>query len=198
MPAAAPVPAEPAIDRWSAGRSVCLDNLKVLLIAAVIVVHAVLGYVATPSDAWWPYANVQETQIGPFLTVVLFAVAGPFALFMMALLFLISGLLTPASVARKGPKRFARDRFVKLGLPFLAFTLLLWPVALYALYRPFGHVTKSYAAEFADSFPDTGPLWFVGVLLVFSLGYAGWVALPGRGGTQRGRRAGKPARCAPG
>ena len=23
---------------------------------------------------------------------------------------------------------------------------------------------------------DTGPLWFVGVLLVFSLGYAGWRA----------------------
>ena len=24
---------------------------------------------------------------------------------------------------------------------------------------------------------DTGPLWFVGVLLIFSLGYAAWVAV---------------------
>lgn len=192
--AAAPRPSQGSEDpggRGVAGRTVYLDNLKVLLIAAVIVVHAVLGYVAAGQDGWWPYANVQETAIGPFLTVVLFMFAAPFAVLLMALLFLVAGLLTPPSIRRKGPRRFVRDRLLRLGLPFAAFTLLLWPVALYAMYRPLGHVSGSYGDEFADEFPDTGPLWFVGLLLLFSLGYAGWYWVRHRGERAGGRVPGR-------
>jgi hypothetical protein len=35
---------------------------------------------------------------------------------------------------------------------------------------------------------DTGPLWFVGVLLIFSLGYAGWVGLSQRAAATIGLR----------
>jgi hypothetical protein len=117
---------------------------------------------------------VQETTLSPVSVVVLFALVGPFAFFMMALLFLVAGLLTPASVARKGPGRFARDRLLRLGVPFAVFFLLLWPALLYAVYRPFGHFSGSYWAFLLDIYPDSGPLWFVGVLLLLSLAYAGW------------------------
>ena len=150
----------------------CLDNLKVGLIAAVIAGHGLLGYVDIRDV--WPYNNVQETSLSPATTIALFAVAGPFAFFLMALMFLVAGLLTPASLARKGPGRFARGRLLRLGVPFAVFVLVLWPALLYAVYRPWGHWSGSYWAFFRDNYPDSGPLWFVGVLLLLSLAYAGW------------------------
>jgi hypothetical protein len=60
------------------------------------------------------------------------------------------------------------------------------------VYRPFGHYSGSYWAFFQDNYPDSGPLWFVGVLLLLSLGYAGWAHLrpvsrpPFRAPTRRG------------
>lgn len=75
-------------------------------------------------------------------------------------------LLTPPSVERKGVGRFAGDRLLRLGLPFAVYVVGVQPAVTYALYRPLGH--------------DTGPLWFVGVLLIFTLAYAAWVAARGR------------------
>lgn len=51
---------------------------------------------------------------------------------MVPLLFLVAGLLTPGSLARKGQRRYVRDRLLRLGLPFGVFTLLIWPAVLYA------------------------------------------------------------------
>ena len=151
-----------------------LDNLKVVLIAGVIAVHGLLGY----SDLEvWPYTLVRETSMAPPTQVLVVAVAGPFAIFLMALLFLVAGLLTPGSLQRKGVRHFVRDRFLRLGVPFLFFVAVLWPVLLYALYRPLGHVTGSFWKETRLNIPDTGPAWFIGVLLVLSLLYAAWSRL---------------------
>lgn len=57
------------------------------------------------------------------------------------------------------------------------FVGLLWPVVTYALYHPLGAAPGSFWAELDV---DTGTLWFVGVLLVFSLGYAVVVAVRGQ------------------
>jgi hypothetical protein len=160
-----------AVREWAATRCVWLDNLKVLLIGLIIVLHGFAGYV---DGDFWPYGNVQEVQLADATEIALFAVVGPFGFFFMALLFLVAGLLTPASVARKGPGRFARDRLLRLGVPFGLFAGLLWPGLVYALYRAFGHVPGPITATFPETYPDSGPLWFVGVLLLFSLAYAGW------------------------
>jgi hypothetical protein len=155
-------------------RRLYLDNLRVLLVAAVIAAHGMLGYVDV--EEVWAYNNVQEVVLAGPTTAVLVAVALPFALFMIALLFLAAGLLTPRSVDRKGPARFAIDRLIRLGIPFAVFTLLLWPALLYGLYRGLGHIELSYWQEFSRNYPENGPLWFVGVLLLLSLGYSGWRA----------------------
>jgi hypothetical protein len=154
-------------------RAAYLDNLKVVLIAAIIALHAVLGYVG--SDQLWSYADVQEVTLSPVTEAALFVVAGPFAAFMIPLLFLVAGLLTPGSLERKGAGRYARDRLLRLGVPFFAFVLLLQPALMYALYHPLGAAPGSYWDELLDEGRlDAGPLWFVGVLLVFSLAYVGW------------------------
>jgi hypothetical protein len=162
-----------------------LDNVKVLLIATIIAVHAVLGY---SQVGWWSYADVREVTLSPVTETAMLALAGPFGLFVIALLFLVAGLLTGPSLHRKGAGRFSRDRLLRLGVPFVVYVALVQPALLYALYHPLGTAPGSYWHEFlgAERQLDTGPLWFVGVLLIYSLVYAAWVRLRRSGPPDRG------------
>jgi hypothetical protein len=170
----------------STGRWTYLDNLKVLLIAAIIAMHAVLSY---STAEVWTYTAMREVTLNPVVEAGLFVAVIPFGLFLIALLFLVAGLLTPPSVQRKGTGGFARDRLLRLGVPFAVYVLILQPAIVYLLEHPLGAAPGSYWQEFLgdEGALDTGPLWFVGVLLVYSLAYAGWVHLradrpPRRGG----------------
>lgn len=171
-PGSAPAGRGSEVERWAAKRQLYVDNLKVILIAVVIAGHAVLGYSEVD---WWSYADVREVTLLPVVAYVLLAVAAPFALLVIPLLFLIAGLLTPPSLERKGPGRFIRDRLLRLGVPFAVFALLLWPLLEYALFRWLGEAPGLRAYFRAEGSLDTGVLWFVGALLIFSLAYAGWV-----------------------
>jgi fucose 4-O-acetylase-like acetyltransferase len=157
----------------SAGRAgerlLYLDNLKTLLIAGIIAGHAIMGYATFGS---WTYQDVKEVTVSPVTEVVLaVAVLSLGGLFLMALFFLISGLLTQDSLTRKGPSRFVSDRLLRLGVPYAVYTLLLWPLLEYALLEPILH-----RGRYWDNDPvlDNGPMWFVGVLLLFSLGLVVW------------------------
>jgi hypothetical protein len=166
-------------------RMAYLDNLKTFLIAGIIAAHAVMGYSEFGS---WTYQDVQEATLSPTVELVfVIAVFTLGGLFLMALFFLISGLLTQDSLGRKGSSRFVRDRLLRLGVPFAAYTLVVWPVLEYALHDPILH-QRSYWDSFMDTDPvlDTGPMWFVGVLLLFSLGLVAWRSVspqPGTGST---------------
>jgi hypothetical protein len=151
-----------------------LDTLKVGLIAGIIAAHAFVGYTDFGS---WPYQDVREVSLSSATDTILTPFISLFALFLMGLFFLMAGLLTPGSLERKGVKRFVQDRLLRLGVPFAAFTLLLWPLMMYAIREPFRH-EGSYWWWFthAEPFLDNGPLWFVGILLLYSLGYAAWRA----------------------
>jgi hypothetical protein len=174
---------EPSPERaWAAGRLAYVDNLKVLLVAAIIAGHGLGSYTSTEMFA---YADVRETTLAPATEAALIAVIAPVGLFMIPMLFLVAGLLTPASLERKGPGAFARDRLLRLGVPFAVYSFLVWPAILYALYRPLGNAGGSYWQELVgtpDEALDTGYLWFVGDLLLFSLAYAAWAALRRRAG----------------
>jgi fucose 4-O-acetylase-like acetyltransferase len=163
----------PLADAWASRRLLYLDNLKVILISVVIAGHAVIGY--SELDAW-SYSDVREVTLSPVTSAALFVGAVPFGLLVIPLLFMVSGLLSAPSLERKGPKRFVRDRLLRLGVPFVVFALLLWPFLEYALFRVLGNVTDSYAAYLGrEGTLDAGVLWFVGALLAFSLAYALWV-----------------------
>ena len=178
--AAAALAAYSADDR-PAGRHRYVDNLKVLLIAAIIAMHGIGSYAGTIEV--WTYTEMREATLSPVAEIALVVLALPFGLFLIALLFLVAGLLTVPSIDRKGPGRFARDRLVRLGIPFAVYVLVIQPTVVYALEHPLGYSPGSYWEEFLgeEHILDTGPLWFVGVLLIYSLVYAGWVRLRGQG-----------------
>lgn len=152
-----------------------IDNLKVVMVAGVIAWHGIAGYLDI--GAAWTYGDVAEVRFGPVSEALTVALVGPASMFLMGLFFLLAGILTPPSVDRKGPRSFAHDRLVRLGVPLAAFVFVLWPLMSYALYRAAG-VHRSLWNVYVDPDPllDNGPLWFLEVLLVYSLVYASWVA----------------------
>ena len=163
---------ETAAGRTGPDRLAYLDNLKVLMVAGVIAGHAIAGYAGMN----WTYADVAEGEMGIVSRSVFGVLILPFAVFVMALFFLVAGLMTPGSLERKGPGRFARDRLVRLGIPLAAFTLVLWPLMTYGLYRAAGSDWSLWDVYADDPTLDNGPLWFVEALLIFSLAYAAWTA----------------------
>ncbi len=165
-----------------------LDNMRVVMVAGVIAGHAIAGYAGMN----WTYADVAEGEMGTVSQAVFGLLILPFAVFVMALFFLVAGLLTPSSLDRKGPSRFVRDRLIRLGIPLAAFTFVLWPLMTYGLYAAAGSAWSLWDVYADDPTLDNGPLWFVEVLLIYSLVYAVWV-----GWRLRRRRAPDPVTMGP-
>jgi len=161
-------------DHRSPTRLVYLDNLKVVLIAVIIALHAVLGYAGIVEA--WTYSELREVTLNVAVEMTLLVLVSPFGFFLIALLFLVAGLLTPPSYDRKGARRFVTDRLLRLGVPFVVYVFVVQPSLVYAVAHPLGHAPGSFWDEYlgAERQIDTGPLWFVGVLLIYSLGYAVW------------------------
>ncbi|ADD45202.1 acyltransferase family protein [Stackebrandtia nassauensis] len=153
-----PRPAAPARPRLA-----YIDNLRIFLTALVVVHHVAVTYGNIPA---WYYIETAKDPSGTILDVlVIFNQT-----FFMGFFFMISGFFVPGSVDHKGGKGFMRGRLLRLGVPLLLFALLLRPVLTLPM----------YLADYRDDLPywlfyfvswDPGPMWFVEVLLVFSLGY---------------------------
>ena len=177
MPAEAPAHAAPEAQRpddllrdQRTRRLVPIDNLKAVLVAWVIAGHAFLGYAAMGG---WPYDEVAETTLPRTLELLLEIVIGPTALFVIGTFFFLSGLLAPHSLAQHGPAGFVRQRLLRLGLPWLLFTLLIWPLVMWAAHRAAGDPLPIWQAlQARQPFLDSGPLWFVQILLYVSLAHA--------------------------
>jgi surface polysaccharide O-acyltransferase-like enzyme len=141
-----------------------VDNLRVLVVAGVIVVHTATGYITGIAD--WYYDERTTSQV--WSTLLAFpAVAG--GLFGLGPLFLLAGWLSPPSLARRGPGGFARGRLLRLGVPLLVFVLLVQPLADVVGSRPDARPIGFAAAVGAT---ELSVMWFVAALLVFSLAYA--------------------------
>ena len=147
-----------------------VDNLRTVLVAWIVGGHALLGYSAIGG---WEYAEVKEATFGARVEWVLAAILGSSALLVIGSFFFIAGLFVPRSLARHGWRRFVLDRTVRRGGPYLLFALLLWPLLVWLIYRAAGRpVTYRWVVADRDPVLDAGPLWFVAVLLIFSVAYA--------------------------
>jgi surface polysaccharide O-acyltransferase-like enzyme len=151
-----------------------VDTLRTLVIAMVIVHHA--GQAYGPTGGEWPIANPTRAVIlEPFFTVN--------AAFGLGLLFLLAGYFVPHASDRKGASRFLVDRLIRLGLPLLFVSLVLLLPFVYVAERqgePFGRFLANYLRR-----PETGHMWFVAHLILYSCGYAGWRWLTHRDALRR-------------
>lgn len=175
----------PTTDVPVRSRLASVDNLKVMLVAGVIVGHVTLAY--TGIQAW----TLSEPPVRDPLLSVLKLVALVGGLFAMATFFLIAGTFTPTSLQRKGLRRFLGDRTLRLGVPMLFFILVIAPFVEYADTDTAGW-DEGFPAFvwFIWGHPAPGPTWFLGVLLTFSAVYAlARTAVPRRSSSPRPMRA---------
>jgi glucans biosynthesis protein C len=145
-----------------------IDNLKVVLTVGVIVTHAILTYADLGS---WFY---QEKNLGDVAAIALTLPVVIGALFAMGLFFLLAGLFAPAALQRKGTKRFIIDRCVRLGSPVIAYIVVVTPFVNVLVDKVENRRAITFGAwRYQVKRLDTGPVWFVAVLLLFSVLYAG-------------------------
>lgn len=155
-----------------------MDALRTFLVAWIIAGHALLGY---SSIGGWTYDEVAEVTFAPAVEWVLAAIIGPTALFLMGTFFLIAGLFTPAALARRGPREFARRRILRLGMPFIVMVVAAWPATMWFAYWASGRsVSYWWLLTGRDRLLDAGSLWFAEVLVIFSIGYLIWHQFAGR------------------
>ena len=152
-----------------------IDHLRAALAILVVLHHVAAVYGA--NVPWFYYIDP------PFNDLLAFRVLLVFMLFnqswFMGAFFLLAGYFTPGSYDRKGPRSFLKNRLLRLGIPLLLFAFVLGPISLIGLYlEPAPRITESLTWQsYRQMYPDFisfGPLWFVAMLLIFSIGYAQW------------------------
>jgi fucose 4-O-acetylase-like acetyltransferase len=143
-----------------------LDVLRVAVIVMVVAHHAAQPYGPTGGD--WPVTDpANSAWLEPFFLVNI--------AFGMGLLFLLAGYFVPRSYDRKGAGRFLKDRWMRIGVPLVIFVLVVQVPVVYLIESP-----RPSLGEFIRSLYDSGwqnayiHLWFLGHLLLYSVGYVAW------------------------
>ncbi|WP_371781321.1 acyltransferase family protein [Streptosporangium subroseum] len=153
-----------------------LDAIRTLVVIGLVFFHSALVF-DTRDDFY--VKNAQTTDV---TTII----AGLCVVWAMPILFLIAGLGSWHSLRRRGPAGFAVERLLRLGVPLVFATLTIIPVPQWLRLRADPAYHESYLhflPRFFDvhldltEFPfvirgeyfESGHLWFVLLLLTFSL-----------------------------
>jgi len=161
--------------------SIALSNLRAVVIIIVLAFHAVLAYLASlPAGAYrfddapyrWQAIPIVDSQ--RFFGFDLFCAWQDVSL--MSLMFFLSGLFVPSSLARKGSMTFLSDRFFRIGLPLALVVVFLMPVTYYPTYSVTAadpSVSAYWQHLTALPFWPCGPQWFLWQLLALNVLAAG-------------------------
>jgi hypothetical protein len=157
--------------------SLALRNLRGLVIILILAFHSFSAYIvnqpATPERfdqppyTWTAFPIIDSERWIGFDLICAFMF-----LYLMQLMFFLSGLFVWPSLSRRGWQTFLGRRAFRLGVPFVIGTYLLMPITFYAVYRVTAvDLTWSAFWEHWTALPiaATGPMWFLWFLLVLDL-----------------------------
>src|SRR5579871_93844 len=166
--------------------SLTLSNLRGIVIVIVLAFHSMLAYLQwnpakpaafdSPPYAWRAFPIIDSSH---FFGFDLFCAWQD--VYLMSLMFFLSGLFVGPSLLRKRCWGFLRDRLLRLGVPYLFGVLILIPIAIYPAYAVTAanpRVAAYLEAWRALPFVPTGPLWFLAQLLALNVAVTGlhWLA----------------------
>lgn len=162
-------PTQPSLPRM-----LFIDNLRWTMIIFVISMHAADTY--SPLGNWY-FEDRRPLSAAALLTFAAWQMY--LQSFFIGLLFFIAGYFAPASLGRKGPLQFVRERAFRLGLPVLFYMLVLGPITEYFCAHSWTSTEPTlFANEWikhirnGEFLQENGPLWFCLALLILSLAYA--------------------------
>ncbi len=157
-------------------RLLFIDNIRILLTVIVILHHLAITYGA---PGGWYYREFEVSQHDPvtLTTLVLFAASNQ--AYFMGFFFFLSGYFSAGVLERKSPYQILFQRFIRLGIPILFFVYLISP-ALRLLLRfiffdhPLSLAGLKVIYRSLDFGIELGLMWFVILLLLFSILYIPW------------------------
>lgn len=152
----------------SSTRNSGLDALRSCITLLVIFHHCAITYGAIGG---WYYHEI--TPVRSFSSVVLVLFCTINQAFFMGLFFFLAGHYTVKSIDRKGPLRFLTDRSLRLGIPLIAYGVLLGPLTIALAQTGKGHPFPGTLRDLWQTGRfENGPMWFAQALLIFSVAAA--------------------------
>ncbi len=162
-------------------RDLSIDYLRTTLTLMVIAHHSMLAYTTWAAfDKEHVFRSTAPVVDGS--RWVVFNYAENFNdVFFMSLMFFISGVFVHPAVRRHGALTFAKDRLLRLGVPFAVAVCGFMPLALYPSWTLGTHGSGfiPFYEHIARIGFQVGPPWFIWVLLLFDLVVA-ILLLPGQ------------------
>jgi peptidoglycan/LPS O-acetylase OafA/YrhL len=151
-----------------------LDNLRSLVVGLVVITHSAISYSGLGS---WYYVEKRAETLSIVETAVFGLLQSFVQAWFMGILFFSAAFFAAASLAKRGPGAFIRERIFRLGIPLLFYMFVIAPLIYFVLLK------DDYAQEriagnyllYLTSFEwlgSTGPLWFSETLLLFCAAYA--------------------------
>jgi hypothetical protein len=169
--------------------SLALSNLRGLVVILLLAFHSVLAYLGSVGSAAFPFDDPPyQWRAFPIVDSERWFGFDIFCawidVYLMSLMFFLSGLFTWPSLARKGGRRFLGDRLLRLGAPFVFGLIVVAPLAIYPAYRvrAADPSLTAYIKHFlALPFWPNGPAWFLWLLMVLTIAAVGLRRLAPRG-----------------
>jgi len=153
-----------------------LDNLRTFIILLVIVLHSAIAYTPFLESVW----IVNDLQKGNFTGYVVIYLD----IFVMFIMFFISGYFIPSSCKKRSLISFIGAKFKRIMVPWMVAVFVLIPVYKYIFLYSRGLPQQEWYSYFhifvreggnmgyfADS-PTQSWLWFLPVLFMFQVVYA--------------------------
>jgi hypothetical protein len=157
--------------------SLALGNLRAVVILIVLAFHSMLAYLdALPAQPHRFDAPPYDWQSSPIIDRDRWfgfdLLCAWHDVYLMSLMFFLSGLFVWTSLTRKGSGPFLSDRLVRLGVPLVLAVYVLMPIALYPAYRMTAldpSVAAYWQQWMALPFWPCGPLWFLWELFALNV-----------------------------
>ncbi len=139
-----------------------LDNLRAFVIMLVVVLHGSITYMAF-APPWWYVLDEQSHLI---FTALVLLIDVP----IMLIMFFIAGYFAFPSLVKRNTGAFLKDKFIRVGLPWIFGALLLAPPTAYMIYYSRGvpmSFWEFWRTDFWGPVYQQSVYWFLGVLFLF-------------------------------
>ena len=148
----------------SGGRIVIYDSLRSAMIFIVIILHVCMTYMMFPSPRW-PFISKDQSYICNIIVNVI-------DIFVIPVLFFISGYFTPSSYLKKGLWIFLKEKFIHILLPWIIGTVFVLPLVPLFTGDSLSSILNLLKEDPSYFFFYPSHLWYLMVLFLFFFFYS--------------------------
>ena len=157
-------------DKLMKSRVNYIDNLRTVTVSLLIIYHAAMAY-----NSWGEANYIFFGRVNPIASIVVFM-----SPWFMPVMFLLAGVSASFSMKKRGCADFIKERFQRLGIPFLFGIIFINPILSFIADKSHNGYDGSYFAHYSVYFTrftdltgydggfTLGHFWFIAVLIVIS------------------------------